>query len=280
MHFENPVVPYEPSSTLPTVESGGYRYVNFHCYWQGELNEKHVFSIKSVLATQRRALVKVRLWLGPGSVFSDGAWAEFERLRRHYGGKIDVNTFDLARECASTPFERPFESKELPYIADQVRLVLMYKYGGLWFDLDCMFLKDVSRLLWRDFVYAWERQPYANNAILNIQEPGNEAIRAVIETSKELGTCNPTQLFSYASKTMRHMSVYPCYLFDPIWEGFTRNPIITSWDQLFSAPCRVDIPFFFPNSYVFHWHNRWKAEIRPGSYFDVYNRKFNEILGI
>lgn len=54
-----------------------------------------------------------------------------------------------------------------PAISDNFRLLSLYKYRGLYFDPDIMFCKDIIPLIMHgEFIYAWEKQPYANSAIL------------------------------------------------------------------------------------------------------------------
>ncbi|MGY0036053.1 glycosyltransferase [Pedobacter sp. NJ-S-72] len=61
------------------------------------------------------------------------------------------------------------EPENLAKRSDAFRFLVLYKYGGLYFDLDVMFLKDFGGLLDSEFCYAWETQPYANSAILNLK---------------------------------------------------------------------------------------------------------------
>lgn len=58
----------------------------------------------------------------------------------------------------------------MPARADAFRLLITYKYGGLYFDLDVLFLKDFSDLLENSFCYQWEKQPYANTAVLFLKD--------------------------------------------------------------------------------------------------------------
>ena len=63
----------------------------------------------------------------------------------------------------------------LPEKADFYRLVLLYNYGGCWFDLDCFFLRSFDPLFINYekevCLYQWEKQNYPNNAIIISLEP-------------------------------------------------------------------------------------------------------------
>ena len=46
------------------------------------------------------------------------------------------------------------------------RLIILYKYGGIYIDLDIFLLKDFTPLFGMKFCYAWSYLKTGNNAIL------------------------------------------------------------------------------------------------------------------
>jgi hypothetical protein len=64
---------------------------------------------------------------------------------------------------------------------DLLRMIVVQKYGGLYFDLDTLFLRDVSPLLNEDFIYrepcsenkAPESAPFTNGAMMHARQPNS-----------------------------------------------------------------------------------------------------------
>jgi hypothetical protein len=58
---------------------------------------------------------------------------------------------------------------------DLMRTVALYKYGGLYVDLDVLFVRSFEPLLGEDFVYQWSCHAYWQNAavILSTQSKGS-----------------------------------------------------------------------------------------------------------
>jgi hypothetical protein len=60
---------------------------------------------------------------------------------------------------------------------DLLRIVILYKYGGLYFDLDVMFARDFAPLYNQDFIYNWpcphnrEHRGDGNGAIMFSMKP-------------------------------------------------------------------------------------------------------------
>jgi hypothetical protein len=103
--------------------------------------------------------------------------------------------------------------------SDVVRICVLYKYGGLYFDLDNMFLRDIKPLFsYRNFVYSWEWHNYANSAIMYVESPQNDAITKVVENCIVNKTCHPNKIFKFSSE-IPGMYVLPTYVFDPSWSG-------------------------------------------------------------
>lgn len=280
MIHETRRVPYAYRPELHAYPDYRPVFVPFHCYWDGELGRKQLFSIKSVLTTQRTYRRKVTLWITPGLSVSADAQDEFAELRRVQRKDFEVRVYRKDVEEKGTPFEgHVFPTRLRSDPADATRLVLLHRYGGCWFDLDCLFLRDIHRLLAVDFVYGWEFEPYANNALIHAVEPGRESIVAAMSRALEIGSCYPSRLYRYGEPFLSEFTVYPCHLFDPMW-GVTEDAPLGSWEQLFTASCAIPLDSFFPNSYVFHWHNHWDLEPAPGSYFDTYDREFSRMLGL
>lgn len=105
------------------------------------------------------------------------------------------------------------------FYSDFIRNILLYNYSGVWFDLDCFFLRSFDPIL-HNFendicVYQWERQDYPNNAIYISLEAKSEKMKKnmdfIIERNRGWGF----QEASLTYDTPLELLVLPCSWFDP-----------------------------------------------------------------
>jgi hypothetical protein len=164
---------------------------------------------------------------------------------------------------------------DLPLRGDTFRSIVLYKHSGVYFDLDVFFLRDITELCGRDFAYCWEKQPYANNALLYFKTPS--ILENMAASITAYGTFRPWSVFNYNNQRLSELMVYPCAFFDPVWQtgNLTRYDYpVVDFDGFFTAKCNVSsYRGFFPGAYAYHWHNRWDLKPAPGSFFDVFSRE-------
>ena len=259
----------------------------FHCYWYGNMGRKQVFSIKSFLCTQDMHKCKVILWLD----INDGYDQHQQNLLiKEIEPFIEIRCYDPIIEAKDTPWERyvelPDDRYDLVQRADAFRFLMLYKYGGVYFDLDIMFLKDLYHLVNTEFCYAWEIQPYANTALFSLQRRGKIATY-LLQKAVQQGVASPWRIFWYSDQNLKELLVYPCAYFDPIWQGLegTAYPFthfysfFRSFDETFVN--RLNIKTyreFFPGCYAYHWHNQWNAQESENSFFGLFEAEFNTLL--
>src|SRR5262245_3727775 len=126
-------------------EDGGL--LLYHCYWAGLLTAHHELSLKSLLVTQSPPF-EVWLWMPPEDVERN---QDFFRL---FEGttSLRVKAWVPADEASGTLFSGhldllsgqdrfgPQEWRRALNASNSARLLLLGKYGGLYFDLDTFFL--------------------------------------------------------------------------------------------------------------------------------------------
>jgi mannosyltransferase OCH1-like enzyme len=147
--------------------------------------------------------------------------------------------------------------------SDEMRLVILYKHGGFYFDMDVVFLNDMSGLAEKEFAYEWERMPYANNAILHMHQHSPKA-RTLIQ--KIVNTNDPyaPRLYAYDFLKQIGLDVLDCHLFDTGWfDDCSPELHMSRFFKTVQDP--VNINEFSKGSYVYHWHNKWDHPIEPGS---------------
>lgn len=261
----------------------------YHCFWCGDIERKQVFSIKSFLCTQNLEECRIILWLDVYSGFENYEENPFLKPVLPF---IEVKSYDPVIEVKGTPWEDflyiPNEKRDLVRRGDAFRFLMLYKYGGTYFDLDIMFLKDLGGLLNAEFCYAWEIQPYANSAILNLK-PGSDICAYLMEKTKKVGAASPWGIFLYSDSNLKDLYVLPCAFFDPIWQGlepdkypFNKFPeFFAPFDDEFRNKLNIrSYKEFFPGCYAYHWHNRWKSAEYEESFFGIFDKEFNELLKI
>lgn len=235
--------------------------VIFHCYWNGNLNEKHFYSILScyyfnVFNNKH----KIVLWLE-------------NNTSNHFNEKVEkyceIRQFSLEKERDNTNFVPKdfYYKKILPYYSDLIRCLLLFNYGGCWFDLDCFFLKGFDPIF-KNFandicVYQWENQNYPNNAIFISLKAKSEKmknnINYIIRRNKGWG-------FQEARLTYDlplDMLVLPCSWFNGDW---IQNPYNIGTINFFkNSEKTYDFDNFFNGAFCYHWHNKWDMQIEENS---------------
>ena len=69
----------------------------------------------------------------------------------------------------------------MTFYSDVVRYFLLYNYGGIWFDLDCLIIRCFDPLFHYGneiCLYQWETMNYPNNAIfISLESKSNKMKR-------------------------------------------------------------------------------------------------------
>jgi hypothetical protein len=111
--------------------------------------------LRSFLATQ---CCDAELWYWlPPTLYDGGVWRDAAAaLPAHQRHRVVWHRLDVAAEWSAVAGEFPgvnattvaamSDWSDLRYISDWLRLLLMYRYGGLWFDIDTVFLRDLRVL--------------------------------------------------------------------------------------------------------------------------------------
>jgi hypothetical protein len=234
------------------------KQVIFHCYWCGTLNEKHLYSILSCYYFNvYNNKHKIILWLDNNTPNKyNNEIEKYAEIRNFSENDEKINTFFIEKnyEC---------KNKNLSYYSDFVRYLLLYNYGGVWFDLDCFILRSFDPLF-NNFgseicVYQWATENYPNGAIYISLESKSEKmknnIKYIIKRDRGFG-------FQEANLTYDlplDMLVLPCSWFDACWiqnnENMDPNMFFKNVNKQFN------FDNFFNGSFCYHWHNRWNEEI-------------------
>ena len=235
--------------------------VVFHCYWNGTLNEKHLYSILSCYYFNvHKNKHKIILWLENNT--SNNFNIEIEKY-------AEIKYFSLSDEKNNTNFITTdfYYNLTLSFYSDVVRYILLYNYGGIWFDLDCFFLRNFDSIF-HNFeneicVYQWENQNYPNGAIFISLESKSEKMKKNIEF-----IINRNRGWGFQEANLTYdlpldMLVLPCSWFDADWIPNEYDIGVKKFFE--NTDKQYDFDNFFKGCFCYHWHNKWDKKIENNS---------------
>jgi hypothetical protein len=279
----------------PSANASGAERTLFHFYWCGDFNRKTAFSLKSFLATQDLARAESWLWL---DVASGDQGANVAKYMGPLLSHFVVRHYDPANESHGTPFEGAGDLLNSPNPvakSDAFRFLVLHSYGGVYADLDTLFLRDFRQLLDSDlgsgaFCYRWSGQRFSNSAILHLTRASALGI-AMIEHFRRVGSCHPQKALRHEDHQNTDLVELPCSFFDPLWLHFDKherngiapfghfNDFFRQFGLFFRRDPRIrTIADFFPGAFVYAWHNRWKAREARSSYFAMFEQEIDGVL--
>jgi hypothetical protein len=239
----------------------------YHCFWHGTLTKHHELSLKSLLVTQT-APFEVWLWAPSETIAANAAFLGAMDHPRFRVQQCDVRS--LLQDTPLQGRQDMFRWHKLPAVSDIVRTVVVLKHGGVYFDLDVLFLRDVRDLTGVEFIYPWSNQPYANSAVMHFRKQSPN-LTALARRAADIGTCHPRKLlqFDTIESIVDGVQVLPAFVFDPAWIAYdTRTPIndySLAFADFFERERPVSLATFYPSSYAYHWHNGWHRELTERS---------------
>jgi len=225
------------------------------------LNEKHLYSILSCYYFNvYRNKHKIILWL------ENNTPNEYNTEIEKYA---EIRYFSLSDEKTNTVFLENYEFNfaGITYYSDFVRNLLLYNYGGIWFDLDCFILRNFDPIF-SNFeneisLYQWENQNYPNNAIFMSLHPKSEKMKKNIEFIVKRNSGWGFQEADLTYDLPLDMIVLPCSWFNADW---INNPYNVGTDNFFkNTDKQYNFDNFFSGSFCYHWHNKWNNNIHDNS---------------
>ena len=264
---------------LEDINNSSYDYpsevTNFHVYTEIK-TPKELMVIKSFLATQNLEHTKLTVW-------SDYDISDNE-LIQPYKNYVEFRVYDPIEEAKGTPLEDHWylNLKDPKYYlqSDLARMLLLWKYGGVWADMDIIFLRDFKPILDQEYMYMWGSETdFANQgacATVLAGKPNSDFMNELIIELKETGptpgtTCWGKDLFAKLYRRFEY-NIFPASFFNIEWCINKKHPghgdeIEKGW---FLEKLK-DEKYLFLQSFAWHWHNSSKKDyvIAKGSKFDL-----------
>lgn len=239
----------------------------FHVYWYGKLDRKQICCINSYLKTQN--LKNTELWVWLDYLTYDSSQ---EKLFNH--PNIKIKKYFPQQESKNTPFENKKFINHLGYIkfrSDIARLLFLYNYGGIYYDLDMILIKDLTPLLGIEFCYSWADLKRSNNGILRLFVKSKNCKIIMNKYYEDIPKNNDTNKIIFTED----LNIYclPSLLFDPVWilhdrKKKSKYSQLSNFDDFFKeTPESID-RFFNNQIFAYHWHSRSNNLIEKNSYFE------------
>ena len=258
----------------------------YHVYWYGILSRKQLLCIKSYLATQNLEKTKLYVWLD-----FDNGYNQTNIDLIPTCPNIEIKSYNPKIESQGTPFEKKsfiFETHFLKFRSDCARMIFLYKYGGIYYDLDMILLKDLMPLLGIEFCYSWADKKFGNNGILRLMEGSNTCSQLMNKYIEVLKTNRFTiKLNSKIFTSEIKIVCLPSVLFDPVWILFDKKitskySLLNNFDNFFKKTNeKITINTFFVGViFAYHWHSRNNMEIELESYFEQLETDITKMLNV
>ncbi|KAI0800975.1 hypothetical protein C8Q74DRAFT_458665 [Fomes fomentarius] len=188
-------------------------------------------------------------------------------------------------------------------LSDLARFVLCHRFGGVYLDVDMLFLRDWEELWgWSgSFSYRWSHEHRYNTAVLRLRRGsalGTFLIRTALVNGLDF---HPTTVTRYLKDAHMTELLYriPDALFDPGWQtcdyikgwfGTTYlqrdrppQPYFTDFDQFFNTPdvmsgmpSVIGFDGFFRGAFLYHYHNEWWKPFDRARYWPDLGPRFAE----
>jgi len=265
---------------------------NFHVYSEIK-TERELLCLESFLATQNLNKSKLFLW-------SDYDVTENELLKP-YKKHINFRIYDPIKESQGTPLENFTECltqrDEKYYLnSDLFRLLICYKYGGCFVDMDIVFLRSFEPLLENEFLYMWGSELDFENfgccgSVMNLKKESELGKMFLEEIKSTPSIPNSTSWgLSLFAKVYRKkpFQVLPGFFFNVEWnmasplsKNAKQNEDLnrTIQSQWFSNPLQNNEHLFL-ESFAWHWHNSSNKN-KPnvlGSKYDILSKLIHSKL--
>jgi hypothetical protein len=248
-------------------------------------------------------------WLAPQAARNMSATGPPIALPPELAHRVVFKPFDAAAEWAPVAADFPAANEtalaalngftDIRFTSDWARQLLMYRYGGLWVDIDTVFLQDVRPLFaFTPFAYRAGFNILINNALMRLGKAPNPVTHEIMAAAIAAVDPRPDAIYNTLGVkrmgTPQHFHYLRQTLFDFMWLRFLREtteglnraqPECTNdhWNCFF-APTSSDeelqrwrVTAYLPGSYTYHWHNRYQRGLPERAWAGVLAARFEEL---
>ncbi|KAK8865638.1 hypothetical protein IAR55_000783 [Kwoniella newhampshirensis] len=291
---------YDFSSTIQPIPGVSLEPVTYHTYWRSDLipfGERQQATFLSFLATQPLTHSKLILWTNGADIVSSNPYVK--PYLNKWGEYIQVKQVEMDEWTKGTELQGVIGSlgsaqgglfDERAWVdGDAVRLLVLWRFGGIWMDMDQVLTRDLHPLTETEWVTQWDcyDKPYftLNGALMHFTKHSPYLCEAFhIMATSPLPKPNTftwgSHLYSKLHRSLiashiKPFSVLPWCFTDP------RNCRL---DNRFPDPFSPDPPDFagkgwewggreyleekVGNVWAVHLHNQWNKRFPPGGWIE------------
>jgi hypothetical protein len=277
---------------LKELDYDRYEYpnevTNIHIYTEVK-NSKELECIKSCLATQNLDNVRPIIWSDYNIEDND-----FIQPYKEY---LDLRVYDPVEEARGTILEnnRVWITSDISdrnhYMKSGIlRFLVTHKYGGIWADMDMVFLRDLKPILDQEWAYMWGSEtdfkgfgPCA--AMMNIHKDSHHSricMEEILNTHVVPDSTVLDHMLLARVYSRRPFDVFPSTFFNTEWliskvdEPLSRE----TEENWFYNRTNIAKDNLFLNAFSWHWHNSSKKDypIQIGSKFSLLRKRTNQLL--
>jgi hypothetical protein len=263
--------------TLPDVAPP--EPVTFHMFWRERsggfwptvrrFGRKQALPVKAFLATQDLSACSLTLW-------SDRDLSSNDWLKP-FLPRLTLRVYDVAAEVRGTPLEahpKVYTQRDSRAYrdGDLFRILILYKYGGIYADMDTVLLRSLGVFLDQEFLYQWDHfdDMYAP-ALMRLRQ-GGEFARELLDGLIAI----PPGKYNWGRENVRRaiergrsITVFPSPFFNTEWQADPK------FEPFKKAPESANL---YEGAFAWHWHNRWEQPIEAGSKFQLLESQMDERL--
>lgn len=252
----------------------------FHCFWKGNLSDLHLMCLDSLIKNHPTAIIF--LWTCDAlEVQGSYSWLKIKKLLRDNIRVVEVtknhfreaNAELLYSKYSLLTMQKPFVNQynhDIAYASDIIRFIVLYIYGGVWFDMDVLFLRNLDSIKIKRYMSQWGTDMCGNGAILKL-EKGHDLIQKILKLYPE----KPFYPFSkdnngiiknmtcFLLENDLDITILPSTFFDILWGNIENVDLqFKTFDDFF-----IQEELMLPEKiYGYHWHNHWDK--KPPLFFN------------
>ena len=279
---------------LKDIKNEDYCYpsgiTNFHVYTEFR-NPKELMVLKSYLATQNLEKTKLIIW-------SDYDISDHPAIQPYKGlGCLDFRIYDPHEEARGTPVEGvgQLAANDTKYYlkSDFLRILAGYKYGGVWVDMDIVFLRDFKPILDQEYMYQWGGDTdFATQGacatVLSLFKESEFATELMSELLRMPIIPDSTiwgkDMFAQLWRRYPKFTIFPSTFFNTEWliskvSPEERDSVKLGW---FDNKLQNQDHLFL-DAFAWHWHNSSNKHktVVEGSKFNLLEQKIdNKLKGL
>lgn len=275
---------------LRNVEAKNFTYpvgvVNFHTFVDTVKDWKETVSVRSFFATQNFNRCKLHLWSESPETIENEAFSPFK-------GLIEFHLYDPLLEARGTVLEGREDillaTDSKCYLkSDLFRLLITHKYGGIWFDIDMILLRDFVPIMDQEFAHMWGSEtdfatfgPGA--AVIHLMKNSPISLlclEEILNTKPVPNSCcfgNELLAKVYRKKPF---TVFPSVFFDTEWQINSKTPGLGTEIEEGWFSCTNKSSELFLEAFSWHWHHAGRAgkTVESGSKFDLLTKHIDNKL--